>query len=48
VRALRERVSRLAAMDEAPVLIAGERGTGKGVVAREIHAEPAPPVPSWR
>jgi DNA-binding NtrC family response regulator len=38
VRALRERVSRLAAMDEAPVLIAGERGTGKGVVAREIHA----------
>jgi DNA-binding NtrC family response regulator len=38
VRSLRAHVTRLAAMDEAPVLIAGERGTGKGVVARDIHA----------
>jgi DNA-binding NtrC family response regulator len=43
-RALRSELSRLAAMDEErggarpPVLITGEAGTGKGVVAREIHA----------
>jgi DNA-binding NtrC family response regulator len=38
VRAVRARVTGLASIDDAPVLIAGERGTGKGVVAREIHA----------
>jgi len=41
-RALLADVSRLASMDEGrgapPVLVAGEIGTGKGVVAREIHA----------
>ncbi len=42
-RALHAQVSRLAAMDDGrgpapPVLVAGETGTGKGVVAREIHA----------
>jgi len=31
-------VTELAAMDEVPVLLAGEHGTGKGVVARDIHA----------
>jgi DNA-binding NtrC family response regulator len=42
VLALRAELSRLASMDEGrgapPVLVAGEIGTGKGVVAREIHA----------
>jgi DNA-binding NtrC family response regulator len=42
VRTLRAELSRLASMDEGqgapPVLVAGEIGTGKGVVAREIHA----------
>jgi DNA-binding NtrC family response regulator len=38
VSSLRASVSRLAGMDELPVLITGEHGTGKGVVAREIHA----------
>jgi DNA-binding NtrC family response regulator len=41
-RALHAELSRLASMDEErgapPVLVAGEIGTGKGVVAREIHA----------
>jgi DNA-binding NtrC family response regulator len=42
-RRLREQMSHLAGMDEEPggappILIAGEVGTGKGVVAREIHA----------
>jgi len=41
-RALHAELSRLASMDEGrgapPVLVAGEIGTGKGVVAREIHA----------
>ena len=43
VRALRAQLVRLADMDDGrtvppPILIAGEIGTGKGVVAREIHA----------
>jgi DNA-binding NtrC family response regulator len=42
VRALHAELSRLASMDEGrgapPVLVAGEIGTGKGLVAREIHA----------
>src|SRR5215468_3282296 len=38
VSSLRACVTRLAGMDELPVLITGEHGTGKGVVAREIHA----------
>jgi transcriptional regulator with GAF, ATPase, and Fis domain len=33
VSSLRASVSRLAGMDELPVLITGEHGTGKGVVA---------------
>jgi len=41
-RALHAALTRLAAMDEGrgapPVLVAGEIGTGKGVVARAIHA----------
>ena len=41
-RALQTQVSRLASMDEGPgappVLVTGEIGTGKGVVAHEIHA----------
>ena len=41
-RALHAALSRLASMDEGrgapPVLVAGEIGTGKGVVARAIHA----------
>jgi DNA-binding NtrC family response regulator len=41
-RRLRQEMTRLAQMDDGsnaapPVLVAGERGTGKGVVAREIH-----------
>ena len=38
VSSLRACVTRMAGMDELPVLITGEHGTGKGVVAREIHA----------
>jgi len=43
LRALRAQMIRLAALDRGPglappVLITGESGTGKGVVAREIHA----------
>src|SRR5262245_64010524 len=41
-RALHAQVSRLASLDEGrgapPVLVTGEIGTGKGVVAHEIHA----------
>ena len=41
-RVLHAELSRLASMDEGwgapPVLVTGEIGTGKGVVAREIHA----------
>jgi DNA-binding NtrC family response regulator len=41
-RRLRQEMTRLAQMDDGsnaapPVLVAGERGTGKGMVAREIH-----------
>ncbi|HEX5386871.1 MAG TPA: sigma-54 dependent transcriptional regulator [Gemmatimonadales bacterium] len=39
VRAVLERASQIAALDETPpVLITGETGTGKGLVARTIHA----------
>jgi two-component system response regulator AtoC len=39
MRALQERVRQIAALDEAPpVLITGETGTGKGLVARTIHS----------
>jgi DNA-binding NtrC family response regulator len=41
-RRLRQEMTRLAQMEDGldaapPVLVAGERGTGKGLVAREIH-----------
>jgi DNA-binding NtrC family response regulator len=50
-QALRRQLSRLAAMDEGPgaapppILLTGEVGTGKGVVAREIHAEATAAMP---
>ncbi len=40
MRAVLDRVERLAASD-TPVLITGETGTGKGVVARMLHAQSA-------
>ena len=39
IRAVMERARQIAALDETPpVLITGETGTGKGLVARTIHA----------
>ena len=50
MRALLEQARQIAALDETPpVLIIGETGTGKGLVARTIHAgSSAPPSPSSR
>src|SRR2546428_973407 len=39
IRAVLERARQIAALDEAPpVLLTGETGTGKGLLARAIHA----------